>query len=98
MRSEAPFMTLGWSPNAAVAFTNPPRRTTDTTHAQVYKWRSRYSVMEVPEPDGVEHVRWRAAQAIATLGMTYEDSSDPVPDRLWAEAVNRTVDWVRAEE
>jgi hypothetical protein len=50
----------------------------------------------VPEQEGAAHVRWQAAQAIAALQVAYEKPEN-VPDRLWAEAVNRTVDWVGAE-
>jgi len=41
-------------------------------------------------------VRRQTAEAITALRAAYE-KPDHVPDRLCAEAVNQTIDWVRAE-
>jgi len=38
-----------------------------------------------------------AMEAIATLRAAYAQP-EPVADRLWAEVVNRLIDWVRAVE
>jgi hypothetical protein len=48
--------------------------------------------------DGADTVKAQAAHAIAALSAAYERTGELVPDRLWADAVNRTHAWASAEE
>jgi hypothetical protein len=48
--------------------------------------------------DGADTEKAQAARAIAALSVAYVRAGELVPDRLWADAVNRTHAWASAEE
>jgi hypothetical protein len=45
---------------------------------------------------GADHARAEAIKAIADLSAGYDRPNEPVPDSLWAQAVNLTHAWANA--